>query len=131
MIIDTSALLAIVLGEDDRGVYLDALLEAAERRMSVANWLEAAMVVEGRGNAIAADRLDTFVKEAEIVLTPVSVDQAKLARHAFRLYGRGRHPARLNIGDCFAYALARETASPLLYKGDDFIHTDVEPALKD
>jgi ribonuclease VapC len=131
VIIDTSALLAIVLGESDRVAYVDALTEAPSRRMSAANWLEATLVLEGCANAIALDRFEAFVAEAKIELVPVSIEQAGLARHAFRLYGRGRHRACLNFGDCFAYALAKETAFPLLFKGSDFTHTDIEPALKD
>ena len=89
------------------------------------------MVVDRRGNAIAANWFDEFMKNVQIELVPVSVSQAAIARHAWRVFGRGVHPARLNYGDCFAYALAKETREPLLFKGDDFAQTDVEPALKD
>jgi ribonuclease VapC len=130
VIIDSSAVLAIVLREPDGRQYLRAVLSAMPRRMSVSNWLEATMVVDRRGNALAVDRLEDFMHGAEIEVMPVSVSQGALARRAWRTYGRGIHPARLNFGDCFAYALAKETCEPLLFKGNDFAQTDVEPALK-
>jgi len=89
------------------------------------------MVVDRRGNAEAIDRLEDFMREAEIEVIPVSVSQGEIARRAWRTYGRGIHPARLNYGDCFANALAKETREPLLFKGNDFAQTDIEPALKD
>ena len=131
MIIDSSAILAIVLREPDRERYVDAILQAASRRMSVSNWLEATMVVDRRGTLFAADRLEEFMQDAAIELTPVSISQATIARRAWRTFGRGVHPARLNYGDCFAYALAKESREPLLFKGNDFAQTDVVPALKD
>ena len=99
--------------------------------MSVSNWFETTMVIDRRGNALAANWLDEFMMNAHIELMPVSVSQAIIARHAWRVFGRGNHPAKLNYGDCFAYALAKETREPLLFKGTDFAQTDVEPALKD
>jgi ribonuclease VapC len=99
--------------------------------MSVSNWLETTMVIDRRGNAVAANWFDEFMTKADIELMPVSVSQASIARHAWRTFGRGIHPARLNYGDCFAYALAKETREPLLFKGTDFAQTDIEPALKD
>ena len=130
MIIDSSAVLAIFLQEPDGLQYLHAVLDAALRRMSVSNWLEATMVVDRRGNAVAANWLDEFVLNARIELMPVSISQATIARRAWRTFGRGVHPARLNYGDCFAYALAKETREPLLFKGSDFAQTDIEPALR-
>jgi ribonuclease VapC len=130
VIIDSSAILAIVLEEPDQERFVDAILEAGSCRMSVSNWLEATMVVDRRGNALAIDRLEDFMQDAEIEVMPVSVSQGALARRAWRTYGRGVHPARLNYGDCFAYALAKETHEPLLFKGNDFAQTDVESALK-
>lgn len=130
MIVDSSALLAIVLREPDREAFLDAMLAAATVRMSVANWLEATMIVDRRGNDIAVNRFEDFVRTAQIGLIPVSVTQAVIARRAWRTFGRGIHPAKLNYGDCFAYALAKETNEPLLFKGNDFPQTDIEPALK-
>jgi ribonuclease VapC len=131
VILDASAILAIVLREPDRFRFVDALLETAPRRMSVANWLEATMVIDRRGGALSISRFEDFVRDAGIELMPVSVSQATIARLAWRTFGRGAHPARLNYGDCFAYALAKETREPLLFKGNDFAQTDVEPALKD
>jgi ribonuclease VapC len=131
VIIDSSAILAIILREPDGRRYLRAVLDAVPRRMSVSNWLEATMVVDRRGNALAVNWLEDFMQSAQIDLMPVSVSQATIARAAWRTFGRGVHPARLNYGDCFAYALAKETREPLLFKGNDFAQTDVEPALKD
>jgi ribonuclease VapC len=131
LIIDSSAMLAIFMQEPDGRRYLRAIVDADQRRMSVSNWLEATIVVERRGSAIAANGLDEFMQNARIDLMPVSVYQAMIARRAWRMFGRGNHPAKLNYGDCFAYALAKETGEPLLFKGADFAQTDVEPALKD
>jgi ribonuclease VapC len=131
VIIDSSAVLAIVFDESDQERFVDAIVDATLRRMSVSNWLEATMVVDRRGTAFAADRLEEFLQDAKIELMPVSVSQGELARRAWRTFGRGVHPARLNYGDCFAYALAKETREPLLFKGNDFAQTDVEPALRD
>jgi ribonuclease VapC len=124
-------MLAIFMQEPDGRRYLRAIVDADQRRMSVSNWLEATIVVERRGSAIAANGLDEFMQNARIDLMPVSVYQAMIARRAWRMFGRGNHPAKLNYGDCFAYALAKETGEPLLFKGADFAQTDVEPALKD
>ena len=131
MILDSSAILAIVLCEPDRLRYMDAMLDNTPRRMSVANWLEATMVIDRRGSAVSISRFEDFLRDAEIELMPVSATQAATARRAWRTFGRGVHPAELNYGDCFAYALAKETREPLLFKGTDFAQTDVEPALKD
>jgi ribonuclease VapC len=131
VIVDSSAVLAIVLREDDRERYVDAILTATPVRMSVANWLEATMVVDSRGSPVAVSRFEDFFRDARIELMPVSLSQAGIARRAWRIYGRGTHPAKLNFGDCFAYALAKETNEPLLFKGNDFAQTDVEPALRD
>ncbi len=131
MIIDSSAVLAVFLQEPDGRRYLRAIMDADARRMSVSNWLEASMVVDRRGNALAANWLEEFIRTARIELMPVSISQAAIARRAWQMFGRGAHAARLNFGDCFAYALAKETREPLLFKGDDFAQTDIEPALKD
>lgn len=98
--------------------------------MSAANFLEAAIVIDARRSPRASRRFDDLVREAEIVVEPVTEEQAHIARQAYRDYGRGSgHPARLNFGDCFAYALARATGEPLLFKGDDFRHIDIAPAV--
>ena len=127
MIVDTSALLAALFGEPDAERYEKAIA-ASECRMSVVGLLEAAMVVEGRGGAAAGEELDAFIETAGIELAPVTVEQAQAARRAWRRFGRGDHPARLNLGDCFAYALADLTGEPLLFKGEDFARTDIETA---
>lgn len=131
MIVDSSALLAIMLFEPEADACMDAIVGAPTRHMSVANWLETTMVMDRRTDPDTVARFEDFVRDAGIELMPVSLTQAGIARRAWRLYGRGRHPARLNYGDCFAYALAKETGQPLLFKGNDFAHTDIEPALKD
>ena len=130
MIVDSSALLAVVLKEPDIARYLEAMLAADRLRMSAANWFEAAMVVESRGDATVRARFDEFVRVSGIELVPVSVAQAEAPRESWSSFGRGQHAAKLNFGDCFAYALARTEAAPLLFKGGDFAQTDIEPALK-
>ena len=124
-------MLAIVLRERDGRRYLRAILEDQPRLMSVSNWFEATMVIDRRGNALAISRLEAFIRRAKVELMPVSLTQATIARRAWQMFGRGAHPAKLNFGDCFAYALAKETSEPLLFKGNDFAQTDIEPALKD
>jgi ribonuclease VapC len=131
MIVDSSALLAIMLFEPEADACMEAIVTAPSRAMSVANWLETTMVMDRRTDPATVARFEDFVRDARIELMPVSVTQAEIARRAWRLFGRGRHPARLNYGDCFAYALAKETGQPLLFKGADFAHTDIQPALKD
>ena len=128
MIVDTSALVAVLFGEPEGEDYEQAITDALQCKMSVANFLEAAMVVEGRGDAHAGDDLDRIVEEAPIELVPVTVDHVRRARLAWRRFGRGNHPAGLNFGDCFAYALADATREPLLFKGDDFARTDIDAA---
>ncbi|HTT81788.1 MAG TPA: type II toxin-antitoxin system VapC family toxin [Stellaceae bacterium] len=130
VIVDTSAIIAILQDEPEAPAFATAADAAAQCRMSAANFLEAAIVIDGRRDPIASRRLDDLMAELYIVIEPVTEDQARIARQAYRDYGRGRgHPARLNFGDCFAYALARATGEPLLFKGDDFAHTDIAPAL--
>jgi ribonuclease VapC len=131
MVVDSSALLAILLGAPEAASLLAALVDAPHPRISVANWLEVAMVVEERGGRLASLRLDEFFRAAAIELTPVDAAQAEAARIAWRYFGRHRHSARLNFSECFAYALAKNTGEPLLFCGDGFSRTDIEPALKD
>jgi ribonuclease VapC len=128
MIIDSSAIVAILSVESDARELANAIEEAPERRISVVSYVESAIVLDSRRNPALSRRLDDFIREAELRLEPVSVQQAKLAREAYRDFGKGRHRAGLNFGDCFAYALAKEKGEPLLFKGDDFRKTDVEPA---
>ena len=124
MIVDTSAVVAVLLGESDAGLYNDALANSP-CRMSVANYLEVAMVLESRRGLLAGNELDALLEDAHIVLEPVTLEQAQAARRAWRRFGKGNHPAGLNFGDCFAYALAEATGEPLLFKGNDFALTDI------
>ncbi len=128
MIVDTSAILAVLFREPDAERYVRAMAESPRCLMSVAGFLEAAVVLESRGGGEAGHELDAFLEEAAIELVPVTLDQAQAARRAWRRFGKGNHPAGLNFGDCFAYALAKETGEPLLYKGQDFALTDIESA---
>ena len=127
MIVDTSALLAVLFQKEDAPRF-ETLIAASSCRMSVANVLEAAMVVEGRGGRPAGDALDAFLASADITAMPISTDQLDIAREAWRRYGKGNHPAALNFGDCFAYALASTKNEPLLFKGGDFAQTDIPAA---
>lgn len=128
MIIDTSAVVAILLAESDAARYERTISTAWPRRMSVVALLETTMVIEGRSGPDAGHDLDQFLQEAEIELSPVTREQVETARQAWRRFGKGNHEAALNFGDCFAYALAITTGEPLLFKGDDFTRTDVEAA---
>jgi ribonuclease VapC len=125
MIIDTSALLAILYLEADAEWFAEAIATTAERRMSAANFLEAAINIDARGDAEASRQFDNFIRHAQIEITDVTLEQAQIARQAYRDFGKGRHKAGLNFGDCFAYALARKTGEPLLFKGNDFGQTDI------
>jgi ribonuclease VapC len=128
MILDTSALSAIFFGEPDGDWYVQMIHDADSRRMSAANFVELSFVIEGQLGPAAGRQCDMFFRRAEIVIEPVTVEQAHLARQAFLDFGKGRHPAQLNFGDCFAYALAKATDEPLLFKGRDFSKTDVRAA---
>ena len=126
MIIDTSALVAVLRGEADADQYLEAMRSAASRRMSAATYVELGVVIDKAGNPVASRRLDDLLTELAIRIEPVTESQARIAREAYRTFGKGGgHPAGLNFGDCFAYALARELDEPLLFKGDDFGQTDI------
>ena len=128
MILDTSALCAIFFEEPEGDVYIQMIYDADHCRMSAANFVELAMVIEGQLGPEAGRQCDMFFRRAEITIEPVTVEHAYLARQGFLDFGRGRHPAGLNFGDCFAYALAKATDEPLLYKGMDFSKTDVRAA---
>ena len=130
MIIDTSALIAILRNEPEAKNCALAIERNEIRRVSAANFVETALVIDGSCDPIASRRFDDLVKEAQIGIEPVTEAQARVAREAYRDFGKGsRHPANLNFGDCFAYALAKTTGEPLLFKGADFIHTDIIPEL--
>ena len=130
MIVDSSAIVAIVRREPEREKFLEALEQATTRRVSAASFFEAAIVTDGSRNPVLSRYLDQFLEQAGITVEPVTEAQARIAREAYRDYGRGSgHPAQLNFGDCFAYALARDLREPLLFKGNDFSHTDIRSAL--
>ena len=130
MIIDTSALIAILRAEDDAADMAHAIEQALVRRISAANFTEAAVVIDASRDPVASRRFDELIDVAEIQVEAVTADQARIAREAYRDFGKGSgHKAKLNFGDCFAYALAKAVGEPLLYKGDDFGHTDITPAL--
>ena len=129
MILDTSALAAIFFGEPEAHLYTQLIHDADRCLISAGNFLELAMVIEGQIGPDAGRQCDTFFRRAAIIIEPVTVEQAHLARQAFLDFGKSRHPAGLNLGDCFAYALAKNTGEPLLFKGNDFKKTDVVSAL--
>ena len=129
MIVDTSAIIAILRDESDTENLSSAIESAEVRRVSAGTYVEAAIVVDANRDPVLSRRLDSFLHQALITVEPVTVEQARIAREAYRDYGKGRHRAGLNFGDCFAYALAKEKGEPLLFKGNDFRKTDVEPAI--
>ncbi|MGD0830999.1 MAG: type II toxin-antitoxin system VapC family toxin [Terracidiphilus sp.] len=126
MILDTSAIVAILQNEPEAPALARAVEENRPVRLSAANWLEAAVVVDGNRSPALSRRFDEFLQEAAVGIEPVTAQLAELAREAYRAFGRGSgHPAHLNFGDCFAYALAMERDEALLFKGNDFSNTDV------
>jgi ribonuclease VapC len=126
MILDTSAIVAILRDEPEAAAIAEAIEQADQRRISAVNYVEAAALIDGSRDPIASRRFDDLLREAEVAIEAVTENQARIARAAYRDFGRGSgHPARLNFGDCFAYALAKARREPLLFKGDDFAHTDV------
>jgi ribonuclease VapC len=125
VVLDTSALLAILLLEPEAPLFAKAIESAEVVRFSVASYLEAAIYVDRYGDEVRRAMLDTFLAEFSITLEPVTVAQIQLARQAFQLFGKGRHAAGLNYGDCFTYALAKDKLEPLLFKGNDFSQTDL------
>jgi ribonuclease VapC len=125
MVLDTSALLALLLDEAEAEEFRIAVEEDTTRLVSAATLLETALVIEARKGEPGGRELDTLIKKADVVIVPVEAEHVSEARRAYRRFGRGRHPAGLNFGDLFAYALARVSGEPLLFKGDDFTKTDV------
>jgi ribonuclease VapC len=131
MIVDSSALVAIIRGESDAAVMAQAMEDADSLGVSAATYLEAFIVVDGYRNPKLSARLEEILDHPKIVIEPVTAKQAKIARQAYRDYGKGSgHPAGLNFGDCLSYALARDKREPMLWKGDDFGHTDLRPAVE-
>jgi ribonuclease VapC len=125
MVIDTSALAAIFFAEPERQRFLNAITSAEKRLLSAASMLETGIVLESRQGEAAGREFDLFVVRANLQIVSVDAEQAELARSAWRRYGKGRHPAALNYGDCFSYALAKSSDEPLLAKGTDFALTDI------
>ena len=129
MIVDTSAIVAIVLAEPEQRRFQTAMADAPMRRMSAGNWIELSAVVVRR-KIMSAVWLDRAIDEFELTIEPVTAAQADIAHQAYCRYGIGSgHPAKLNFGDCFAYALAKAISEPLLFKGNDFRQTDIVSAL--
>lgn len=128
MVLDTSALVAVLFDEPERQDFVRRLVAARRRLISSVTLVEASIVVEARRGEVAGRELDLFLHRAMVETVAVDEEQAQLARAAWRRYGRGRHPAALNFGDVFAYALARARGEELLFKGDDFAQTDVVAA---
>lgn len=129
MVIDTSALLAVLQDEPERRLFLEKIEQAASRSLSAATFVELSMIIESRFGPEGVRDLDLLLVKGQIEIVSVDADQAHLARQAFREYGKGRHPAALNFGDCFSYALAKILEEPLLFKGEDFAKTDIERAI--
>lgn len=130
MIVDTSVLVALLREEAITARFVPILLEnAGNLKMSAANYLEAAIVVDANEDQLLSERLDAVIHHFGIEIVSVTAQQARMARDAYRRFGKGRHPAKLNFGDVFAYALAWHSSEPLLFKGDDFTKTDIASAL--
>ncbi len=129
MILDTSALIAILRAEPQAAAYARAIESAGIRRMSAASYVEVGAVIDRAGDAVASRRVDELLSVSDVRIEAVSESQARIAREAYRDFGKGSgHAAGLNFGDCFSYALAKDTGEPLLFKGEDFGHTDIAAA---
>jgi ribonuclease VapC len=126
VIVDTSVIIAILRDEPDSARIRKSLSRPQPRRMSAVSYVEAGVIVDSNRNPVLSRRLNDLLREVQIAVEPVTLNQAQIAREAYRDFGKGRHRAGLNLGDCFAYALAKEKGEALLFKGDDFCHTDVE-----
>jgi ribonuclease VapC len=129
MVIDTSALIAILFGEPEALFFTRAVADESRKLISAFNALETGIVVEARKGEAGGRELDLLLHRAQIEIVAMNADQAELARTAWRKYGKGNHPAGLNIGDCCAYALAKYSGQPLLFKGNDFSQTDIRSAI--
>jgi ribonuclease VapC len=127
MVIDTSAVLAILQDEPERRAFNEAIEAADSRSLSVASFVELSIVIEARFGAEGVGHLDRLLERAGVKVVPVDLEQGRLARQAFSRFGKGRHEAGLNFGNCFSYALAQVLGEPLLFKGEDFSRTDVGP----
>jgi ribonuclease VapC len=130
MILDTSALIAILVGEKEADDFRELILESVDCKMSAVSLVEASIIAESNGGSGGLLQLDAFLRVAEISIAPVSAEQAYVARQAYSEFGKGRHVAGLNLGDCFSYALAKVSGEPLLFKGKDFGKTDILAAAR-
>lgn len=129
MIVDSSAIVAILMHEPERAEFLDIIIRAGQGAVSAATYVETSIVVDRTGQPVLSASLDGFLMDLNLRIESVTASQALIARQAHRDFGRGSgHPAKLNFGDCLSYALAKERREPLLYKGNDFVHTDIWPA---
>ena len=132
MIVDPSALAAVLKGEPEADAIAVCLDASSNSNMSAASYFECSIVIDRLRNPVLSSRLDEVIERFHIQIEPVTFEQARIARQAYRDYGKGSgHPAQMNFGDCFSYALARDKREPILFKGDDFIHTDLRSALKE
>ena len=129
IVIDSSALVAILRDEPERRPFIDAIVDHGEPRISAATYVEASMVMELRLGDRGGREIDVLIEDVGMAIVPVDQAQATIAREAFRRFGKGRHRAALNFGDCFVYALAKTLDAPVLFKGDDFALTDIKRAL--
>ena len=127
MIVDTSAIIAVLREEPSAEVYARLIATAPVARISAGTYVELGIVIDGTRNPVVSGTVDRFLEESRIVIEPLTASQARIARTAYQHFGKGSgHQARLNMGDCYAYALARDLGEPLLFKGDDFTLTDIE-----
>ena len=129
MVVDSSALIAILQDECEAKQFLDRIEAASVRLVSAATFVKTSMPILARQKQAGLEIFNAFLHDLRFEIVPVTADQATLAVDAFRRFGKGRHPAGLNFGDCFSYALAKATGEPLLFKGDDFSQTDIERAV--
>ncbi|MBE9057398.1 type II toxin-antitoxin system VapC family toxin [Sphaerospermopsis sp. LEGE 08334] len=125
MVIDTSAIMAIIYGEPEELIFIELINDTEECLLSSPSYVEASIVLVTKHGQQGIENLNLLIAALSITIVPFTVEQAQLASEAFLKFGKGRHPAKLNMGDCFSYALAKSTNQPLLFKGNDFIHTDV------
>lgn len=129
MILDSSCIVAILAREPNANTYIDAISQAPRCRMSAGTFVELSIVLEAQFPPEVLRQCDALLRRAAVTIEPVTVEQAHIARQAFHDFGKGRHPAKLNFGDCFAYALSKQSGEPLLFQGEDFSKTDVLAAL--